>query len=91
MKHKHHVDVVEHEIHAHPEKYPAINPSAQIPDSQSAQEKEVQQFDKMYKLPKEPEPHIKPSLWLCACYNSCFIDLLEESTRMGQASVGLSL
>lgn len=62
VKRKHHVEVVEKEIHTHPEKYPALHPSTQIPESVTEQAKEVEEFDRVYRLPKEPKPHIKPSL-----------------------------
>ncbi|KAK7107640.1 hypothetical protein V1264_015529 [Littorina saxatilis] len=62
QKHKHHVEFVEQELHSHPEKYPKLHPDSQIPDSTKAQEKEVEAFDRVYSLPKSPEPHIKPSL-----------------------------
>lgn len=62
MKRKHHIDVVEKEIHSHPEKYPELRASSVIPDSTKAQEKETEEFDKLYHLPKEPEAHLKPSL-----------------------------
>ncbi|XP_076445864.1 mitochondrial pyruvate carrier 1-like [Babylonia areolata] len=61
QKHKHHVEVVERELHSHPEKYPAIHPAPEIPASLAVQEKEVEEFDKVYSLPKEPQPHIKPT------------------------------
>ena len=57
---KHHIDVVEEEIHHHPEKYPGIKPLEH--PSPTEAEKEVKEFDKRYSLPKEPEPHIKPTL-----------------------------
>jgi len=57
---KHHINVVEEEIHHHPEKYPGIKPLEH--PSPTEAEKEVKEFDKRYSLPKEPEPHIKPTL-----------------------------
>ncbi|KAL8575640.1 hypothetical protein ACOMHN_028661 [Nucella lapillus] len=62
VKRQHHREVVEEELHSHPEKYPALHPAQQIPQSVSDQVKEVEEFDKMYRLPKQPEAHIKPSL-----------------------------
>ncbi|KAL8584428.1 hypothetical protein ACOMHN_032048 [Nucella lapillus] len=62
QKHQHHIKVVEKEFHEHPEKYPALHSAPQIPASPAAQEKEVEEFDKVYSLPKEPQPHIKPTL-----------------------------
>ena len=61
QKHQHHVQVVERELHEHPEKYPAMHPGAEIPDSTLEQEKEVEEFDQKYSLPL-PQPHIDPSL-----------------------------
>ena len=57
---KHHIDVVEEEIHHHPEKYPGIKPLEH--PSPTEAEKEVKEFDKRYSLPKEREPHIRPTL-----------------------------
>jgi hypothetical protein len=62
QKHKHHVEVVEKEIHSHPEEYPDLHVGAKIPPSLSLQEKEVAEFDKKYELPKVNEPHIKPTI-----------------------------
>lgn len=59
---KHHIEVVEEEIHHHPERYPGIDPIPLDHLTPSQAEKEVQEFDKKYSLPKEPEPHIKPTL-----------------------------
>ncbi|XP_063402846.1 mitochondrial pyruvate carrier 1-like [Mytilus trossulus] len=59
---KHHIEVVEEEIHHHPERYPEIHPVPLDRLTQSQAEKEVQEFDKKYSLPKEPVPHIKPTL-----------------------------
>ncbi|KAK7494752.1 hypothetical protein BaRGS_00013879 [Batillaria attramentaria] len=61
-KRKHHIEVVEKEIHEHPEKYPGLQVQPVIPESKEEQEKEAEEFDKLYELPKEPEPHIQPSL-----------------------------
>ena len=62
MKHRHHVSIVEKELHEHPEKYPDLHIAPKIPDSPIEQEKEVEEFDQKYELPKVPEPHIDPSL-----------------------------
>lgn len=53
---------MEEEIHHHPERYPEIHPIPLDHLTQSQAEKEVQEFDKKYSLPKEPVPHIKPTL-----------------------------
>ncbi|KAJ8314748.1 hypothetical protein KUTeg_006898 [Tegillarca granosa] len=58
---KHHIEVVEKEIHEHPERYPAIHPSEDPAHlSKTEIEKEVKEFDKKYELPEKP--HIKPTL-----------------------------
>lgn len=48
---KHHIEVVEKEIHSHPEQYPKVH----IKDHPSPREQveEVKEFDAAYKLPKE--------------------------------------
>ncbi|KAK3097332.1 hypothetical protein FSP39_008754 [Pinctada imbricata] len=56
---KHHIEVVEEELHKHPESYPKIHPVEHPHHKQ--EEEEVKEFDKTYKLPKD-EPHIKPTL-----------------------------
>lgn len=55
------MEVVDKEIHEHPEKYPEIHPE-RFPDHPSMEEieKEVQDFDLLYALPKD-KPHINPS------------------------------
>lgn len=62
MKHQHHISIVEKELHEHPEKYPDLHLAPKIPDSPVEQEKEVEEFDQKYELPKVPKPHIDPSL-----------------------------
>lgn len=57
---KHHIAIVEKEIHAHPEKYPAIHPVDHPSPTEAA--KEVKEFDKKYGLPKDKEPIIKPTM-----------------------------
>ncbi|XP_048770277.2 probable mitochondrial pyruvate carrier 1 [Ostrea edulis] len=48
---KHHIEVVEKEIHSHPKQYPKVH----IKDHPSLTEQveEVKEFDSAYKLPKE--------------------------------------
>lgn len=48
---KHHIEVVEKEIHTHPDQYPKVH----IKDHPSPQEQaeEVKEFDAAYKLPIE--------------------------------------
>ncbi|XP_041354090.1 mitochondrial pyruvate carrier 1-like [Gigantopelta aegis] len=60
---KHHIEIVEQEVHSHPEKYPALHiESRPPPTSQADIEKEVEEFEAHYELPKDPQPHISPVL-----------------------------
>ena len=51
---KHHVQVVEQELHKHPEEYPKIHP-AEHPTPKE-EEEEVKKFDKTYHLPEKKPP-----------------------------------
>lgn len=50
---KYHAKFVNELVHKHPEDYPKVRPVSGPPFNEEEVEKEVQDFDKIYQVPKE--------------------------------------